>query len=360
MRIFLDESGFTGQDLLSPKQPIFVLASTVMSDDECSHIYRDVFSGVRAQELKHTALVRQRRGRERIIEFAKTIHPLADKFTTIVNHKEFLLLTKLVDLWLEPAMYEMGYNLYERGQNIGFSNMCYICLQGFESREFLREHLQRFQEMTRFPSPETYRGFWNRMEADHQRCRPEASEILGFFTISEELLGYRHLFELGEKPLDIALSAAIETISYWRKQTGETFEVIHDKSSNMAEEKWMWDAIVSTDVPPTVVGFDRRRSMHFPLGVSSTTFEDSKAYLQLQYCDLVAGATMALAKEVIEGPSRSEYAEGLLHAGILDLVTNRIWPSTDVAPIEEHEHVQKYVDPNLFVGKIVSQVMKKR
>ncbi len=49
---YVDETGFTGEDLLEVNQPIFVEATHNYSEAETKKIIDSIFSGVKATELK--------------------------------------------------------------------------------------------------------------------------------------------------------------------------------------------------------------------------------------------------------------------------------------------------------------------
>lgn len=76
MLIYMDESGFTGEDLLHLEQPVFVHVSTCLSDEECAALAKDHFSGVQGDELKHKRL--------------DSVNAVVgkDKFTIWLCHKE--------------------------------------------------------------------------------------------------------------------------------------------------------------------------------------------------------------------------------------------------------------------------------
>src|SRR6516225_6176186 len=71
MLIYMDESGFTGEDLLHLQQPVFVHVSTCLSDEECAALAKDHFSGVQGDELKHKRLGRRPNGQSRILDLPR-------------------------------------------------------------------------------------------------------------------------------------------------------------------------------------------------------------------------------------------------------------------------------------------------
>jgi hypothetical protein len=90
--------------------------------------------------------------------------------------------------------------------------------------------------------------------------------------------------------MEIGLPFAFGSIGFWKSQTQELFEIIHDSSSQMACVQWLWDQITSTDVASRTFpcsGMD----FQLPLNVQSTDFGNSKDYRQLQLSDLIAGST---------------------------------------------------------------------
>src|ERR1700730_11370973 len=124
---FMDESGFTGEDLLAPKQPVFTHSSTTASDLLCREFYDEFFRGTQAPELKHSKLAGRPSGQDRIVRFLKAVHDEhRNLFTCWVIHKEFCLLTYLVDLWVESAMHLDGYDLNKDGEALAYSNMSFF------------------------------------------------------------------------------------------------------------------------------------------------------------------------------------------------------------------------------------------
>jgi hypothetical protein len=132
--IFIDESGYTGEHHLDPAQPIFVLSSINLGDEITAELLAEHFTGVQAKELKHSRLAKRPNGQQRILDFIRGVSsmnaggglPVATAFAA---HKKFLLLTLLVDQWVEPAMHKDGIDLYEEGANLGLSNMAFCVAQ---------------------------------------------------------------------------------------------------------------------------------------------------------------------------------------------------------------------------------------
>lgn len=330
LTVYMDESGYTGEDLLNADQPIFVHVSNTLSDDEAAALYHGHFSGTQGNELKHRNLAKWPSGQERI---ANLVSALSDsgKCTAFLCHKEFTALTYLVDLWVEPAMHIDGIDLYKDGANLGLCNMSYVCLRSYQGPQFLTGHLRRFQQMMIARTQETYRDFWGALTCDYQSVDKRTRDILTFFLGGELRLGPPALLGMPERALDPAFTTALETCSYWRSRTDDPIRLVHDKSSSLAKDKPLWELLTSPDIERRTIGIPGRQ-IRYPLSVVATEFADSRSHLQLQFCDLVAGAAAAWSRQFLDLPHAVAYAKRLEQAGIEALVTGQIWPQAEIDP----------------------------
>ena len=332
LTVYMDESGFTGEDLLCLDQRIFVHVSTTLSDEECAALQKEYFSGTQGPELKHKNLSRRPSGQRRIVGFVNAVQDLG-KCTVWVCHKEFTLLTYLVDLWVEPAMRRDGIDLYRDGANLALCNMAYFCLRTFQSDRFLRKHLRRFQRMMIQRTLKSYREFRQELYRDFHRTDKRTKDILVFFLGGVMKLGFEQLREIPKRALDPAFTTAVQTCGHWRKNTDASLSLIHDKSSSLAKDKWLWDLIMSPDIEERTIGLHARDTM-YPLNVVQTEFADSRSHLQLQFCDLVAGATATWCRQFadLSQDKHKDYVEQLGSAGIEGLRIGTIWPQPEVDP----------------------------
>src|SRR4051812_12885129 len=105
MDLFLDEAGYTGPDLVNLDQPVFVLASTVLTDAAAQELVAASFRNQDdGRELKHSRLSRTRKWRAEVLDFFRRVPK--DQITFFGVHKEFVLLAYLIDFWLEPMAHE--------------------------------------------------------------------------------------------------------------------------------------------------------------------------------------------------------------------------------------------------------------
>ena len=330
--VFLDESSYTGPDLVNREQPVFVLASTILSPNEAARVL-DAHIGVSASsEAKHSKLSKSRRGRSQVVEVIRALTGPPRRISFYAVHKEYVLLALMIDFWLEPMMHEDGLNFYERGTNIGFVNVTYICLGAALGAEGRRELLRRFQVMTRDRTAFSWDSFWQSLTLA-TREHELVDKALGTLLVAERRLGRRHLWGLPSDLLDLGDYGLLDTVGFWRRQVPDTdFVFVHDRSSMIERNHATWEAIFDPDNPATVVGQDRR-TISFPLPVRGLRLEDSRMLAPLQVADLVAGAAFAVFSARARNV-QDEYADSLIEAGLLGGVNGGVWPSDAITPEE--------------------------
>jgi hypothetical protein len=328
---YVDETGFTGEDLLAEDQPIFVQATNDFCNDEAHQLIGSTFSGLGSAELKYSRLARGGRHHDKIVELVRILASDPLRVGAWAAHKEYALMTLIVDWWMEPLAYIGGLNLYKDGANHGMANMLFFCLQGFWSAAFRRKLLLHFQRMFRSRTVERYDECRIYVEKEKLRANADQEEILRYFALSFIMLGYRHVVGVPERVLDIALPGLVELGHTWNERHHGHWEVVHDQSSNIAKQKWLWDAYSSTTMPPA--RFEHPGIVaQFPMNVMQTRFGDSAQEKQLQICDVLAGACSAVFRFDKSNPRDLDYREKLLDAGIEKFFVGGLWPSTDVTP----------------------------
>ncbi|WP_340117890.1 DUF3800 domain-containing protein [Pelagibius sp. 7325] len=332
MRTFyVDESGFTGEDLLSAEQPVFAHATVDFDSDEAGKIVSSLFADINAKELKYGRLRRSPRYREKIIELVTIVARDPRRAASWVAHKEFSLMTLVVDWWIEPLAYRNGFNLYKDGANLAMANMMFYCLAGFWTPSFRHRLLAHFQHMMRAKTPKAFKQCETFISKANARADPSRKEALRYLLPSFSLLGLDHVRGLPDRVLDIALPGLVFLGHVWRSRHDDLWQVVHDQSANMAKQKWLWDALTSPDL--TAARFENPGgAQQFPMNVAGTRFANSEDECQLQICDVLAGATAAFLRNRVQHSDEQAYFNRLAEAGIEKLIVGGLWPSPEVSP----------------------------
>lgn len=348
--LFLDECGYTGQDLLNKQQPIFTLASLHLEETECKKLLNYYFSEIKAREIKHSSIVGRIGQEKKVLEFLNYIteHQELAKFSLI--HKRFAIVCKMVDVIMEEAMFKSGLDLYDKGGNIALSHLFFYCIPALEGEEFFYTLLQKFQILLRVKDKESGKDFFEFVF--NHRCQ-NGEEIISMLRYALFQLGIDEIIS-NDMNLDVAFPSALNLMAMWRKSTSEKLTLIHDSSSNMSRVKDLWDIIVDPKVPDALVGYDRR-TWEFPIAIEGTRFEKSEDWAGLQLCDVLAGSLNYYARWLCDNKDISD-----LYGKQLDQYYHKInnisplWPSPDVTPEEMETNTENKDDFLQFVGKILA------
>lgn len=337
--LFMDESGFTGEDLFSSDQPVFVLATVFLPEDECQIVKREHFGAVRAAELKHSKLCQRTRSQGMVLSFLRQVVKQPELIRFSILHKRYDLVCHMVDWLVETRVHDVGLNLYQRGGHIGLSNMLYYCLPGLGGSEFFVGLLKRFQDMMRYRTREAFDAFFRPLYERYgqgEQLDEVTTYLLGFcvhpqFGFSPEF-GFRELLNLPEKPFAVGLTCALALMERWKQYHTEPVSLVHDNSSSMVKERDIWEALVSPSLPPALVGY-AGRIRSYPLMVKETSFEPSHQWAGLQLADILAGAMAYRLRWYVNGcDPHDDYGVALseIEWSVFDI--HAVWPSKAVTP----------------------------
>jgi hypothetical protein len=348
--IAFDESGNSGANLLDPDQPVFVLASVGLTDDDVAQVLP-----ARSGEYKFAQLRRSASGRRTIVDTLNSRVLTGESFLLSGYHKKFVVVTKMVDLLVEPTMHDRGVDLYERGANLGLANLWYFVLPVFLGRAPFELLLERFSAMIRAPRPETIDKFYRFLDTAHRKHADS--------TIALDLVGLRasravaeeYKDRWGARDLDPAIPSFVMHGSVWTGRLGEPFQIVHDTSKPIESERHILEAMMSETHPQEVIGYDRRK-MVFPIKANGIQFRDSQSCRQLQVADLLAGSAAYCLRVRLDGIS-DDFANDLLQTKALSVPFMPVWPerkftpeelrTTEVGGIDSADHIGAFISSRL-------------
>lgn len=329
-QIYCDEAGNTGAALLDKAQPVFVLSSLDYSDQEATELLACVDSSQGA-EAKFTSIKKNERGKKRLIEFFNQPHLTSSRVKTTVFHKQYMVITKLVDIIVETLAHEDGFDLYERGGNIALANLHYYAMPVYCGRERFHYFLESFVEMIRKKDKSAIEKFFYCAWQLHSLCiNEEFRSMLAPFLVAEHSIN-DILENINYLSIDPAVPSFFNHCVAWGEQYGAEFDVLHDESKPLYAERETLRMFMDKTIPPTEIGYDRRKFV-FPLKAKSLEFGNSRKFPQLQMADLVASASAYLCSCRANG-TMDEFAQALETDARLDrFVINALWPSAEVTP----------------------------
>ena len=169
----IDESGYTGFDLLNAEQRFQGAAAIAIGDEDAARLIKEHFPRLQADELKYRALSKRPGNHPRLLGLIGDL--LAGyKCITHVCDKRFLLLLKFCDYAVEPWYYERGHNFYADGQNYGMASLLTVAGPAALGAEAFEAMLAAFQSAMKLKTPESLQALVAAARRTNWRDLPEA------------------------------------------------------------------------------------------------------------------------------------------------------------------------------------------
>lgn len=328
--VSFDESGNTGPDLFNEDQPVFVLASTDLTIAEAEKVLAHVRTP-QASEAKFTNLRKSNAGRTRILRFLEATRNYTGRIRTTYYHKRYMVVTKVVDVLIETLAHRAGIDLYENGANIATANYHFYCMPVFCGKDRARQFLDAFVAMIRQGDQSSINHFYYTAWQVHAASIDKEYGTSIAPILATEPLIHDILEHNGPASIDPAIPSFFEHCAYWGDSTGEYFDVLHDKSKTLFQEKEAVEMFMSKDIPHAEIGYDRRK-YGFPLKANGISFGDSKSDPRLQVVDLIAGSSGYWATGLATGNTDDQFCKQLHELGMPLFTANALWPSMEVDP----------------------------
>jgi len=338
--IFMDESGYTRENLMNIDQPFFTLATLHCSEQECQDYVAKFFSKVKMPELKYSKLM-QNGHHQVILTFLTELAETPELVKIFVCQKRYELAKRIVQILVVPAAKKESIDLRIKGQDLAFTHDLYNYVPTLTGKDFFDDLLRRFQNMMIRLDRESYDQFFDPLfdrrypkldDTKNQRMLDfyldrikSAHTTLGYSFIGQRDTVVQSLGIPHSRPLDVAFPGAMLLMQQWRKEITDSIDLIHDKSSRMAEVMHFWNTIFHHHPPPAIrqlVANDRGSA----LGIARTSGQDSKVWRGIQLTDTLAGATRSWANWLLAGRKSEDWYESRLDTIMTKLQPIPNWP----------------------------------
>lgn len=286
----IDESGYTGFDLLNSDQPFQGAAAVAISDDDAARIINSHFPKLQGPELKYSSLTRRASNHPRILALLRDV--LAGyKCVTYVCDKRYLLLLMFLDYAVEPFYFEQDINFYKDGQNYSLASLLYTAGPTLFGREPFDSLQAAFQRAMKEKSQDSLTDLVNAARRTNWRRLPEALGPLAHYA-SPDCLSAIATHGVSTDAAFVVLQALI---SRMEEMADGPYAVEHDRSKNLLTYHELLQRYINHDQE-----IEFRQSViariKFPLKLESVTQVDSKSSPAVQIADVIVGATIEAAK----------------------------------------------------------------
>ena len=325
MPIYVDESGYTGANLLDPSQEWFCLA-TLRGTEEWAHSTKsEHFGKVKAQELKFGQLrKRYLKNCESFLRSLAEDESVQPVVKCYVFNKPYALLLKLLEHVVEPLLFEHGVNFYRNGRNVALANLLWCHLMAKGGKSLLREFLKPFQNTVAS-------GDWSLMSATRDLAQNLSDDCESFALISEAIAIHQsRLTAFPDGILDLALPGLLRLLQAWRGSTTESLCVMHDQTRNMEAREELWTFLTSFERSHFFANSRDGGDVGFPIGLESTTFVSSQLHPGVQLADVMAGLLLHYIDGRLNHTQIPTSVEELAYRGCII----HLLPSQDVDPVK--------------------------
>lgn len=282
----IDESGYTGFDLLNIDQRFQGASAIAINDDEAARLIKEHFPNMQAPELKYRALSRRASNHPRLLGLMKDL--LSDfDCVTYVADKRFMLTLMFVDYAVEPYYYERGIEFYENGQNYAMASMLYMAGPPLLGRKEFAALMDAFQSAMKEKGPQSLQTLVEAARATKWRKLPEILGPLAQYADRDCLSA----IATPGLSTDIAIVVLISLITRMEVMAEGAYRVEHDQSKNLSTYHDLLQRLIEHD---EVAEFRATEitSLRFPLKLNEVTQIDSKLSPAVQLADVMIGAAI--------------------------------------------------------------------
>lgn len=280
----IDESGYTGFDLLNLAQRFQGAAAIAISNEEAAILIKEHFPKLQATELKYRTLARRHSNHPRLLGLIKDL--LSDyKCVTYICDKRYLLLLMFLDYAVEPYYYERGINFYKDGQNYAMASLLYYCGSTLLGENEFSAMLMSFQNAMKEKTPYAINELIMAVRRTNWSEFPEALGPLACHSAPECI----NAIATPGVSTDIAFVVLQSLINRIENMVDGPYCIEHDQSKNLLTYNSLLQQYINHN---NEVEFHQSEiaKLKFPLKLCSVIQVDSKCNPAVQLADVMIGA----------------------------------------------------------------------
>jgi hypothetical protein len=304
VRFSIDESGYTGFDLLNQQQRFQGASALDVSNEEAIRLIKEYFPRLQAAELKYSSLARRPTNHRKLIELQREILNNYNCVSYICD-KRFLLILMFLDYATEPYYYRRGIDFYEDGQNFGLASLLYytgevLCGPSFELM------LKDFQVAVREKTDVSVKKL---LETVRSLDWKQFGEALG--PIAEASPECVSAIMGDGVSTDAAMVVLYSLISRMEATTNSPYIVEHDRSKNLLQYNHLLENLASHE-KSKVFKASKLASIVFPLKLTRVSQVDSLNSPAVQLADVLIGSVVDATNSLKGINANLEYGKELI------------------------------------------------
>lgn len=283
---YIDESGYTGGDLLDSDQPFMSLSAVFIEPDDADRLKDKYFPNLKAPELKHASLAKRGTYQKPLLAIQRDCLDHYRAISFVVD-KRFMSIRKLLDDCIEPVWYGEGIDFNTDGHSLTLASLIYYTAPAFWGEGKLDELLRLFQ----VASKEKTAGAVNELSAfvrslGKHKLSDELAPIAGMHPEFVESITNEH------QNTDISFSLMAGLITQLEKLAGGQYNIVHDTSKSMRRyHEHLKGMIAITDEQHFKIS--DLCEVKYPLQLQGVREGESHIECGLQLADVLAGGVVA-------------------------------------------------------------------
>jgi hypothetical protein len=285
----VDESGYTGFDLLNADQRFQGASAIAISDVDAARLIKEHFPTLKAAELKYRGLSRREINYPRLLALHRDL--LTNfKCVTYVCDKRYLLTLMFVDYAVEPYYYERSIDFYADGQNYAMASLLHVAGPTLLGGPQFEKLMMAFQRAMKEKTQESLDHLVEAARATKWNELPEVLGPLAQYAAPECL---EAIATLGVNT-DAALIVLQSLISRMEVMSDGPYRVEHDQSKSLLIYHDLLQRFIDHD---DEIEFRQTEitSLKSPLKLTEVTQVDSKTSPAVQLADVIIGAAIEAA-----------------------------------------------------------------
>jgi hypothetical protein len=310
--VFVDESGYTGGDLLNKAQPFQTLSAICITEEKASEIINKYFPGYKGKELKYNQLKRRKTYWRPLLGLQEELLNQYNGISCVIDKKYMQLLLFLDDCW-ESYLYSIGKtDYYKDGIYLAVASMLYYCAPAFWGQHEFDELLYYYQVTSMKGLDLDINVNINNL-VEHARSivskKQECSEILmPLADRNNEVID--SLFMTKQKN-DISLSMLYGLIGRVEYDMSSPYIIKHDNTENMRNYRKLLDVLIGIKGD-----FEIYHSVHYavkyPLKINKVEECDSAHSKGVQLADILAGSINEAANSLCGLKASNSYNQQII------------------------------------------------
>ena len=291
-KVYFDESGFTGTNLLNQDQTVFTYAAVGLDNQNANELINIIRTNypTQAQELKFKNYSKSSKCEDFCLF---VINLLKDYAGVIVFDKKFALCAKFFEYMFEPVIAEFNSHFYAANFHLFITYRIYDLLGNLQQTPLLANFENVMTQDNKYLEFQNFvSDIFPKLSIQRKSKRTFEENVYTFISLNRRLIEQELKDLSGNTPtdkytLDLTTTAFLNLCGFMSEKFGEV-EPVYDDSKMMDAHKNIFDGFVGREIEFQVPSFDRKFKVHITKELVSA---NSKLEPAIQLADLLAGIT---------------------------------------------------------------------